>query len=261
VEELCDLLFELSNEDRLRILFELEKENLKLSHIAKRLDFTVQETSRNLTRLSKAQLVEKTSEGSYKITSYGLQSIRMLSGYQFLSTYSDYFSRHDLSYLPTKFLTRLGELMPSQYVSQLMESFGLVEKMLAEAEEYYLYMAKEPLVSGSGIILARNALDKGVKGRGIEPIDFVPSEKIMMSVSDEVLKDLASHRLKGNVEHRFLESVDVSLFMNEKEVVYVFPDLNGEFNFQGFTSTDPKTLEWCRELFDYYWGKGVQKIA
>ena len=182
MEKLCDLLFELSNEDRLRILFELEKENLKLSHLSKRLDFTVQETSRNLARLYQAQLVNRNAEGSYEITSYGHQSIRMLSGYQFLSMHSDYFSGHELTNLPQKFLTRFGELIDCQPLYQLMEAFALIEKMLEEAEEYYFYIAKEPLVSGSGILLARNALDKGVKGKGIEHIDFVPSEKIMQQV-------------------------------------------------------------------------------
>ena len=260
MERLCDLLFELSNEDRLRILFELEKENFKLSHIAKKLDFTVQETSRNLTRLLKSQLVTKTPDGAYEITSYGRQSIRMLSGYQFVSMHSDYFSRHDLSNLPQKFLTRFGELIDCQQVNQLMEAFGLVEKLLEEAEEYYLYIAKEPLVSGSGIVLARDALDRGVIGKGIEPMDFVPSKNIMYSVPEDVLNDLARHRIKGDVKHRFLERVNFSLFMNEKEVVFDFPDSKGEFNFQGFTSTDPKALEWCKELFEYYWEKGVQKV-
>ena len=261
LEKLCDLLFELSNEDRLRILFELEQENLKLSHISKRLDFTVQETSRNLSRLLKAQLVNRTTEGSYEITSYGHQSLRMLSGYQFLSLYSDYFSRHNLRNLPQKFLTRLGELIGCQPVNQLMESFALVEKMLRDAKEYYLYIAKEPLVSASGILLARNALEKGVTGKGIEPIDFVPSKKIMESVPEEVLNDLARHRVKGNIEHKFLERIDFSLFMNEKEVSFDFPDFKGEFDFHGFTSTDQKTLEWCKDLFDYYWEKGIQKTT
>ena len=46
MERLCDLLFELSNEDRLNMLHLLETEDMRLSHISKRLDFTVQETSR-----------------------------------------------------------------------------------------------------------------------------------------------------------------------------------------------------------------------
>jgi predicted transcriptional regulator len=42
MEALCDLLFELSNEERLKILFELEKGPKNLTRIAKDLDFTSQ---------------------------------------------------------------------------------------------------------------------------------------------------------------------------------------------------------------------------
>ncbi|NIO36894.1 ArsR family transcriptional regulator, partial [Candidatus Bathyarchaeota archaeon] len=52
LENLCDLLFELSNEDRLRILYQLEKEAMNISDLSKTLELSTQESSRNLSRLS-----------------------------------------------------------------------------------------------------------------------------------------------------------------------------------------------------------------
>jgi predicted transcriptional regulator len=53
------LLFEIAGADRLEILFELRKKHLRLSYLSKRLDFTVQETSRNVSRLAEEKLVVK----------------------------------------------------------------------------------------------------------------------------------------------------------------------------------------------------------
>lgn len=52
MENLCGLLFELSSAERMNMLNSLRNERLKLSHLAKRLDMTVTETSRHLQRLS-----------------------------------------------------------------------------------------------------------------------------------------------------------------------------------------------------------------
>jgi predicted transcriptional regulator len=54
MENFSSLLFELSSTDRLDILMLLKKTPMKLSHISSKLDFTVQETSRHITRLNEA---------------------------------------------------------------------------------------------------------------------------------------------------------------------------------------------------------------
>jgi len=69
MERLCDLLFELSNEDRLNIMNLLMDEPLILSHISKRLGFSVQETSRNISRLTDTGLITRDAEGLYNVTS------------------------------------------------------------------------------------------------------------------------------------------------------------------------------------------------
>jgi len=56
-EWLGKLLFELASESRLVILRELQKENLKMQEIARRLDVTATEAFRQLQRLSTSSLV------------------------------------------------------------------------------------------------------------------------------------------------------------------------------------------------------------
>ena len=69
--EASSLFWELANRDRLNILKLLEKEKRKLSHIAKEIDESIQETYRNLSRLAKVKLVDKDSEGYYTLTAFG----------------------------------------------------------------------------------------------------------------------------------------------------------------------------------------------
>ena len=83
-ENFSNLLFELSSTDRLDILFLLRKTPLKLSHISKKLDFTVQETSRNITRLSEAKMIRKEVDGAFYLTPYGEEALNLLSGFKFL---------------------------------------------------------------------------------------------------------------------------------------------------------------------------------
>ena len=255
MEAMCNLLFELSNEDRVKILYELQKENLKLSHISKRLDFTAQETSRNIARLQDAKLVTRTTEGSYEITPYGIQAIRLLPGYQFLSKNSQYFSEHSLQNLPDKFVSRIGELNNCKPITQLLEVFGNIERVFREAEEYYIYIG-EPLGLSSTILLVVEALDRGVKARGIEPLGYVWPAEIRESVPEEAWRALGQHRMQNNLQQKHLDRFNITFLMTEKEIATLnFLSPTGEFEYLGFASDDPRALEWCKDIFEYYWAK------
>ena len=65
------LFFELASENRLCILRELQKENLKMQEIARRLDVTPTEAFRQLERLSTASLVQKQPDGTFTLAEYG----------------------------------------------------------------------------------------------------------------------------------------------------------------------------------------------
>lgn len=255
MERLCDLLFELSNEDRLKILDELRKENLKLSHISQRLNFTAQETSRNIARLVDAKLVTRTTDGSYEISPYGIQAMRLIPSYQFLSINRDYFYEHSLENLPDKFVSRIGELNGCKPITQLLDVFGNIERVFKEAEEYYLYIG-EPLGLSSTLLLVAEALDRGVKARGIEPIDYEWPDEIRESVPKETWLKIAEHKTRGSLRQKYQKKFDITFLMNEKEVATLnFLNPGGEFEYFGFTSTDRKAVGWCKDLFEYYWEK------
>ena len=67
-------------------------------------------------------------------------------------------------------------------------------------------------------------------------------------------------KTQGSIEMKMLDRIDVFLWMSEKEVVALaFPTLEGGFDYLGFTSKDKRALEWCGELFQYYWDRAEPK--
>jgi predicted transcriptional regulator len=178
----------------------------------------------------------------------------MLSGYKFLSENRDYFLNHSLKDLPPKLVTGIGVLEKCEPVNHLMETFANVEKIIEEAEDFFIYMTVEPLALASGYQLALNALNRGVKIRTIEPIGYTRPEKLTEYIDKEILESLQAHTRKGTQQHRHLEKINVSIAMSEKEVAGLnFVNQSGDYDYIGFTSENPQVVEWCMDVFDYYW--------
>src|SRR3989304_5882919 len=130
------LFFELASESRLGILRELQKENLKMPEIARRLDVTATEAFRQLQRLSEALLVQKQPDGAFAITQYGKLVLQLSSSLEFISKYKDYFSTHDVMRLPIQFVNRLGELSHVNLCTDTIETLNKAEQAFIEAEQY-----------------------------------------------------------------------------------------------------------------------------
>ena len=254
MENLCNLLFEVSNEDRLRILLQLDKEALNATNLSKELGLTIQESSRHLSRLSRVELIQKDVEGFYHLTPYGELILKQLKGVAFTSQYRKYFVAHSLKRIPREFVYRICELADSTYVNDTMVAFTNVEKVIREAEEYLWVITNQYLPSN--MPLHRKAYERGVKERNIEPKDWVVPARILERISEEISQNIIQMRATGVLEERILERLDVYLYLSEKEVAAVaFPLLDGRFDYLGFTSKDERAHKWCKDLFLYYWEK------
>ncbi len=62
---------ELASNQRISIIFNLKEKKSKISAMAKKLDATQQEVSRNFDRLVKAGLIKKEIEGYYILSTFG----------------------------------------------------------------------------------------------------------------------------------------------------------------------------------------------
>ena len=163
MESLCDLLFEVSNEDRLRLLRELRDHEMNVTAIARAIEVTTQEVSRHLSRLTEVGLTEKDPDGPYRLTPFGMLTLTQIQGLEFTSKHRRYFKNHTVSNLPQRFLLRLGELQASEYLDDVMVVIHTIEKIIKEADDHLLDLNVPYIASAFPHI--RDAFMRGVKGR------------------------------------------------------------------------------------------------
>ncbi len=259
MEALCDLLFELSNEDRLKILLELENGPMNLTGIAKKLDFTAQGASRNVARLVQISLIERNSDSEYVLTGYGRNALGLLAPYDFLSKEKDYILSHSTGGLPQPFISRLGELRKSERITEILDVVSNITRERRAAAEYEWFITPGRMSSPRDAMDVIDSLKRGVKVRAIEPLYYVPSEDVMKETPKETLDFFEENWRKGNIQHRYLDEVKIRMYMTERAVsILALPKRDGEVDVLGYKSKDPTFHGWCKDLFEYYWGQAKQ---
>lgn len=260
MEDLCDLLFELSNDDRLSIMFELQKEPMKLSNVSKVLDLTPQATSRNLTRLVEMGLTRRNEISDYVLTPYGASSLKQLESFLFLTENKEYMSTHWTDKLPSEFQARLGDLRNCERIDDPLDMISNQERVFGDTEAWYKYMTPVRVASHNSLQFAIDQLEKGTKIRGLEQLEYEPSAKSLALTPKKDLRTMQDHWVKGNLEYRYLDEINLKIYMSEKEVALLsLPKIDGEVDMFGFTSSDPKFHRWCSDLFDFYWARSKTK--
>ena len=238
MEKLCDLIFELSNNERMRIINLLSDEDLKLSQLSQKLDITVPEASRHLQRLSDAQIIQKNSGGSYHLTSYGELVLRQLPGLDFILDNRQYFLEHDASHLPYKLISRIGELRFGSLNKDALACIAFAELALKQAEEYSWSLTPQVIASSSTTM--EEKIKAGIKIRAILP---------------EKLVTPPGYNPAYGVERRTLPKIQMRVMVTEKEAMLGLPFLNGQMDYAQIISKDLKFREWCKDLFIFYWEK------
>jgi predicted transcriptional regulator len=256
LENFSSLLFELSSIDRLDILFLLKKTPLKLSHVSKKLDFTVQETSRNITRLSEAKMIEKDVDGLYHLTPYGEEALNLLSGFKVLFKNREYLTTHVLTELPARFRASLGVLESCEFVDDVMVAFHNIENMITKAEKFVWILTNQVLAST--IPYLTKAVERGTEFRLLMPKDYMPSKDVRELVSNPAFEK-ASRAKK--LESRFLDKIDVFLCLSEKEVAALaFPNSEKRLDYIGFKSKNESVVDWSKALYEHYWEKASSQV-
>jgi predicted transcriptional regulator len=254
LEALSNLLFELSNEDRLNILLELEGGPLNLSSLAKKLDFTAQGTSRNVARLLQISMIERDPNGDYALTSYGENALKLLAPYEFLSQEKEYILKHSTRWLPDSFVSRLGELKKSERVNELLDVVSNIARERRDATEYEWFISPGRMSSPREADDLIDEFNRGVKMRAIEPSGYTPSRKVMSEVPRETLDFYEEQWKRKNLQIRYLDEVKIRMYMTEKAVaILALPKKDGEVDVLGYQSRDPTFHGWCKDLFEYFW--------
>ena len=241
------LFFELASETRLGILHALRKENLRMQQIARRLSITATEAFRQLERLSSTSLVQRRPDGAFALTEYGKQVLQISTSLAFISGNREYFSSHELTKLPPKFVSRLGELSGAKLEANTIETLNRGADAFRRAKRYIWGI-------GEGSIPEHMVpeMNEQVKS-GIE---------VRMLISGPNLPHTEnSSQAPRNVETRVLDDCPLMIALTERDAVVAFRQVGGRADYTAFVGNDLAFHEWVRDVFLYYWELGKRTPA
>ena len=237
MEELAELHFELSSPVRLTLLSELGLGEMKLTRLAEKLNASVQQTSKHMGRLKDAGLIEKRSNGAYRLTSYGNLTLDLLPSFRFLSKNKEYLLTHDLSFLSQEFVQRVGELSENEYAEHVSGVLEFVDQVIREAEQFIWIMSDQCPVYDHSV----NHPEK------------LSVRCLQTSIKREEYQ-WAKNMFGDRFEPKYEDDIKISIVLNEKIAGVCFPDLNGKIDFSlGFRSSNPRFHQWCCDVFTYHW--------
>lgn len=238
MERLGEVLFLLASSDRMKLLSDLEKGDLRMTDLAGRLEASVQETSKHLGRLAEGGLIEKGASGNYKLTLFGRAILDLMPSLGFVAEHRDYFLTHDISSLPNDLLMRVGELAQNSYVGHVANVITECQHLLGMAREYFWWVSDQPLPWSM-----KRDLPETMSVRAIFQADVTPASY-----------QLARSILGPRAEIRFADKIKISFAVNEKIGGIVFPDETGRPDFScGFLGHEAAFQNWCVDLFKYFW--------
>ena len=250
MERTHDLFFELSNEYRVNILRALADKPGRITAIANEIGINNQECSRHMTRMTGDGLIRKSEDGSYHLTPYGRAILRLIPGYEYLSKNREYFTTHTLAKLPDRFVARIGELNESRLTPDVMVSIGEFESILREAQEYAWVIIDQRTPSVRPLVA--RVFERGVELRSLSMFgEHYDEGKRELNEEDERI--ILKGYIDGQAESGDLDDASIFLYMSEKAAFIAFPLEDGTFDYRGFTTTDPKAIALCADLFKHCW--------
>jgi len=251
LEHISSIFFELSNDERLEILMNLNSKEETFTHIADKLKMNSQQLSRHLTRLLEAELIEKAPGGTYKITNYGNTFLRLSESFEFSVANRAYLTSHDLTKIPYEFIVRLGDLANSRLTENVMNSISEFESIIKEAEEFLWVIIDKRTRSVRPFV--SQAIARGINLRSISPTSYVPEIDVKREISEEDELIIIRAEGEGRVEVADTDHFDVYLWVSEKAAFISFPLHDGTFDYRGFISSDKRAISFCRDIFNHYW--------
>ena len=252
-EGLYDILFELSNDIRHKILLLLREKPERMTQVAKILQLTSPEVSRHLTRLTVALLIRKDMDNLYYVTGFGEYILNLLDDLVFMVRHRDYFVSHNAMNLPSTFQKHIPELSSYSLVDNFMVFLNFLNEKIMESTEYvWLYIDQYPLTAINSML---NAVERGVKFRIIGHSDITGP-----NVAFEEKHLTGSGNDSPNVEIRNIEKNDVYLFISDAGNAIAFPTRDG-FDYSGFTNEDIEKDTLSKDIFNHYWSQAKPKTA
>ena len=257
LENTARTFFELGSAERIAIIFKIAESKCNLAKLSKDLDSTMPEVRRNIIRLTNSGFIERESDGTFFLTTFGKTILEQIPTLDFLSRNKDYFSDHTFSPLPLKFRRRIGSLSNSILISGLVSVDETLNDIYNKSQEYvYATIPEVPL----DLIESIAARLKRVENKDFRYSYILPTHAIVPKRRKQPLDALEFEELlkKGIVERKMVNSLLIGVALNDKQACVMFPRIQRnnkiEIDMNSiFYGEDPDFHEWCLDYYRYIW--------
>ena len=240
LQGLDKLFFELASESRLGILMELEVKGLRMKELARQLDLTDTEASRQVQRLSDALLIQKQPDGTYILTGYAKLVLSICQPLEFVSRYKEYFRDHDSSLLPIEFRARLAELSRGTLIPTTVGHINKTTEMFLAAEK----RIDTVVLGGVALIeILKQRSQEGVKIRWLMDESFIPNAPSVLSSWKRLPEIRTTPKVLGYV------------VVTDKAALLSILENDGTMSYSPFYGEDVSFLKWTEDLFINEWEK------
>jgi predicted transcriptional regulator len=237
-----NLLLELANPVRMKILRRIAAEPGTLESVAQEVGASVEETRTSIDRLQNFRFLDKGADGNYRASPLGHLALSTLADMDFVAKHSDFFHDHELSLLPSNLVSRLGELAESKRIDGSVTNIQRAERVIKRSEGRVWVVTNEVMLDVVPVI--REKISEGTDFRIVIDQTFKPPESFEATIPElwrTVPKIPAMTVVTGNEAMLF--------FPNNR----LEPDTS-----KAFASEDPNFMKWCEDLVDYLWNEGYR---
>lgn len=162
---------------------------------------------------------------------------------------SNYWINRDLQAIPRYIAKRMGELSNSNLVTLSMDYMFEPLKQFIETAitPGYLHMVLSLFDPEAPMILSELS-KKGVQ------ISVVFKEQIYNKMNENFGEQLQKLLTSENISFYELDSEinPPELMITDKEMVVIFFNQNGKYDYRELRSSDERAIKWANDLFDYY---------
>jgi predicted transcriptional regulator len=256
-ESTARTFFELGSAQRIAILYRIAEVRCNLARLSKDLGSTMPEIRRNIIRLTNSGMIDRESNGTFILTTFGKTILEQIPTLDFLSRNKDYFSDHTFSALPLKFVRRIGSMSNSRLITGLVSVDEKLNEIYNTSQEYVYAMIPEVPIDLIESIVARL---KKIASKNFRFSYILPTHATVPKRRKYLLEELGFDELlkKGTVERKMVDNLLIGVVLNEEQACVMFPriqrnnkieiDMNSIFYGQ-----DPDFHEWCLDYYRYMW--------
>lgn len=238
-----DLFKSLSSKSRILIIEQLLVSPLRYSEIMRQTGLSTTDVSRQLNRLTRDSIVEKTGDDLYTLTSFGMLVSTSIDVMQLLSEKQDFFNSRDLSALPRELLGGFSALRKAKFVDSIYESIELQKQIIPTIQERFWMMTDDltPLWVQSTLPL----IEEGVSVKAIITPDLLEREVVN-----------APDAIKTGMEFRTLEEIPMVIGYSDKHGLLCFNALNKKPDRNHYLfGFDYSFKHWAFHCFNTFWAK------